>query len=292
MCAAPGGGKSLVLAQLLLAREHQAALALEDSRPDGGADSSSSSSSSPNSRRSRATANASEDKEEQAESAAFSGSLVCNELDASRRARLVRVLRDYVPVPARYRIRVTPHDGARFWGRQEAEQYDRVLLDAPCSSDRHVLQQAAARVGGSGGSGVGNGSGSSSLSATSISVPRSDWSLQRCRRIAAQQVKLLAAAAQALKPGGRLVYSTCSILDLENDQVVDRVLERGGDSLRVLHPPAAAAALEAAGAQRARHGWLLLPDGPLDCGPIYLAVVDKVGSSSFRRVKQNKYAPK
>ncbi len=105
MCAAPGG-KSLVLAQLLLAREHQAALALEDSRPDGGADSSSSSSSSsPNSRRSRATANASEDKEEQAESAAFSGSLVCNELDASRRARLVRVLRDYVPVPARYRIR-------------------------------------------------------------------------------------------------------------------------------------------------------------------------------------------
>lgn len=243
--------------------------------------------------------------------------------------------------------RVTPHDGARFWGRQEAEQYDRVLLDAPCSSDRHVLQQAAARGGGSGGSGVGNGSGSSSLSATSISVPRSDWSLQRCRRIAAQQVKLLAAAAQvrhrgfaeqldtgmacsmhaalpqlhvnpcrcaftfwppitstacgrhlsmhppqALKPGGRLVYSTCSILDLENDQVVDRVLERGGDSLRVVHPPAVAAALEAAGAQRTRHGWLLLPDGPLDCGPIYLAVVDKVGSSSFRRVKQNKYAPK
>ena len=97
---------------------------------------------------------------------------------------------------------------------------------------------------------------------------------------------------QALKPGGRLVYSTCSILDLENDQVVDRVLERGGGSLRVLHPPAAAAALEAAGAQRTRHGWLLLPDGPLGCGPIYLAVLDKVGSSSFRRVKQNKYAPK
>ena len=113
MCAAPGG-KSLVLAQLLLAREHQAVAALENSGPDGGADSSSSSSSgsggrgassSPNSRRSRAAANASEDKEEQAESAAFSGSLVCNELDASRRARLVRVLRDYVPVPARYHIR-------------------------------------------------------------------------------------------------------------------------------------------------------------------------------------------
>ena len=69
--------------------------------------------------------------------------------------------------------RVTPHDGARFWGRHEAEQYDRVLLDAPCSSDRHVLQQAAARGGSSSG---GNGSsGASSLSAIGISVPRSDW---------------------------------------------------------------------------------------------------------------------
>ena len=68
---------------------------------------------------------------------------------------------------------VTPHDGARW---EDAERFDRVLVDAPCSSDRHVLQQAAAR-----GSGV---------------VSRADWSLQRCRRIAAQQVKLLAAAAR------------------------------------------------------------------------------------------------
>ena len=42
---------------------------------------------------------------------------------------------------------MTPHDGTRFWGRHEAEQYDRVLLDAPCSSDRHVLQQAATAGG-------------------------------------------------------------------------------------------------------------------------------------------------
>lgn len=100
------------------------------------------------------------------------------------------------------------------------------------------------------------------------------------------------AQSQALKPGGRLVYSTCSILDLENDQVVDRVLERGGGSLRLLHPSAAAAALDAAGAQRTRHGWLLLPDGPLGCGPIYLAVLEKTASSSFKRVKQNKYESK
>lgn len=199
--------------------------------------------------------------------------------------------------------RVTAHDGTRW---EDAESFDRVLVDAPCSSDRHVLQQAAAR--GTGG------------------VSRADWSLQRCRRIATQQVKLLAAAArvsgwaragvegdaenkafgdmtcngcllsapwlpprplaQALRPGGCLVYSTCSILDLENDQVVERVLKRAAGSLRVVAP--AAAALEAAGAERTRHGWLLLPDTALS-GPIYLTVLEKTGSSSLRRIKQNKY---
>ena len=44
-------------------------------------------------------------------------------------------------------------------------------------ADRHVVQQAAARGGGGGGS----------------AILRSDWSAQRCRRIAKEQSKLLAA---------------------------------------------------------------------------------------------------
>lgn len=72
---------------------------------------------------------------------------------------------------------MTPHDGARWWGRQEeAEAFDRVLLDAPCSSDRHVAQQAAARGGGC--------------------VTRADWSLARCRRVAQDQARLLAAGVK------------------------------------------------------------------------------------------------
>lgn len=43
-----------------------------------------------------------------------------------------------------------------------------------------------------------------------------------------QQLRLLAAASRHLQPGGRLVYSTCSIDPEENDQVVRRFLEKAG----------------------------------------------------------------
>ena len=39
------------------------------------------------------------------------------------------------------------------------------------------------------------------------------------------QARILATAARYVKPGGELLYSTCSILPAENDRVVDRFLE-------------------------------------------------------------------
>ncbi|KAL4441875.1 hypothetical protein ABPG77_003791 [Micractinium sp. CCAP 211/92] len=301
MCAAPGG-KSLVLAHFLFAAQHAAAAAA------GGGDDGASATQGSGSRGAqgdgarRGAVNGSA-----AADVGYSGQLVCNELDTGRRGRLLRVLKAYVPADVRQHMRVTPHDAARWWGRQEAESFDRVLLDAPCSSDRHVAQQAAERG--------------------TTAVPRAAWSAQRCRRISGDQARLLAAGVKALRPGGRLVYSTCSIAELENDKVIDRVLDKAGGSLAVIshtlqplrasgpgcsasasasgsaadgkgaatgHDPAAAAmvaSLEGMGAERTRHGWLLLPDATSPpCGPIYLAVLHKAASSDLRRVKVNKYA--
>lgn len=88
--------------------------------------------------------------------------LVVNEPDATRRARLQHVLAEYLPhalvagsagggsgrrgpVGA---LKVTGHEADKYWSRHESERYDRVLLDAPCSNDRHIVQQVTDSGGG------------------------------------------------------------------------------------------------------------------------------------------------
>jgi 16S rRNA (cytosine967-C5)-methyltransferase len=66
--------------------------------------------------------------------------------------------------------------------------------------------------------------------------------------LAAKQGTILESAARLVKPGGRLVYATCSILDEENRQIVERFLEKhpgfalrpAGEVLAKEHVPLAA----------------------------------------------------
>jgi hypothetical protein len=101
------------------------------------------------------------------------GRLICNELDPIRRQRLAGVLAAYLPGSLRRRVRLTGQDASKHWATFEAGMYDRVLLDAPCSSERHVVQQAVQ------GGGV---------------VPASSWSKEHCKQLAALQLKVSCAA--------------------------------------------------------------------------------------------------
>lgn len=84
----------------------------------------------------------------------------------------------------------------------------------------------------------------------------------------------------------RVVYSTCSIADVENDRVVERALERAGAAaVRVVQDPAeggvdgvtlGASDLADLGAERTRQGWILLPDKSRH-GPIYVCVLERTG---------------
>ena len=58
--------------------------------------------------------------------------------------------------------------------------------------------------------------------------PDARWrvSPEALARLAAQQADLLDAASEAVRPGGLLVYATCSLEPEENEEQVDRFLER------------------------------------------------------------------
>lgn len=92
---------------------------------------------------------------------------------------------------------VTIRDGSRLnW----KERFDKVLLDAPCTA-------------------LGSGE----------SAPER-WDLEHSRQISIVQKKMLFSAYDALKPGGELVYSTCTYAKEENEEVVANLLENVQDA--------------------------------------------------------------
>lgn len=174
-----------------------------------------------------------------AERLGSTGEWVANERSAQRRRRLHDVLRAYLPQEVLARGKVTGHDATR-WGLYQQNVYDRVLLDAPCSGERHILHDP---------------------------VEERKWSPQRSKRLAQQQFAMLCAALEALKPGGVLVYSTCALSPLENDQVVERFLTRRAGRVE-LWPLAFPVG------ERTDLGWRIWPD-QTGWGPIYVAGLRK-----------------
>ncbi|AWB27304.1 RsmB/NOP family class I SAM-dependent RNA methyltransferase [Halococcoides cellulosivorans] len=86
------------------------------------------------------------------------------------------------------------HSLAPFGG----DSYDHALVDVPCSCEGTVRKNPDAFE---------------------------EWSLDRVRSIAGVQKGILSRAIQATRPGGTVVYSTCTFAPEENERVVDHVVE-------------------------------------------------------------------
>jgi 16S rRNA (cytosine1407-C5)-methyltransferase len=100
--------------------------------------------------------------------------------------------------------RYTLYD-ARFLARKlEGQQFDKILLDAPCSGEGLMNLDRAKDF--------------------------DTWSVAQVKRLQQLQKKLISQAWQLLKPGGTLVYSTCTIAPEENEAVVDYLLRRHTDA--------------------------------------------------------------
>lgn len=128
------------------------------------------------------------------------GSLVvANEYDF-RRAEILRenVIKWGLPSAV-----VSRGDTARF--RRLPEAFDIVCVDAPCSGEGMMRKDATAR---------------------------SQWSPALVRECAARQDEILGNIWEALRPGGYLVYSTCTFNAVENEQLISRfAADNGAESI-------------------------------------------------------------
>lgn len=99
-------------------------------------------------------------------------------------------------------VQVLRYDWTQPCPEEWTEAFDAVLLDVPCSNSGVLQRRVDAR-----------------------------WRLteKEMDRLAALQGRILAQASQAVRPGGRLVYSTCSIDRQEDQAVVEAFLEQHGE---------------------------------------------------------------
>ena len=123
----------------------------------------------------------------------------------SVRGRFFR-LRDNLARHGAENVQTHLADGTRFW-RRHLEHFDRVLLDAPCSSEGRFRAD----------------------------VPKTYtyWSEKKIAEASRKQRRLCYSAVQCLKPGGVLVYSTCTFAPEENEAIINRVLRQFAGALTV-----------------------------------------------------------
>jgi 16S rRNA (cytosine1407-C5)-methyltransferase len=126
----------------------------------------------------------------------------------SSRSRLYK-LRAVLEQQGAHAVTTSARQGQSF-GRTHAGVFDAVLVDAPCSAEARLHPESQER-----------------------------WTARRIPRLAGLQTRLLESAVRATRPGGRIVYATCTFAPEENEAVVDRVLERceGTLSLEKLELP-------------------------------------------------------
>ena len=85
------------------------------------------------------------------------------------------------------------------WLKRQDQKYDRVLVDAPCTGTGTWRRNPDAR----------------------LRLKESDLA-----EIMPKQAMILDQAQRLVKPGGRLIYATCSLLNEENDAQVEAFLTR------------------------------------------------------------------
>jgi len=138
------------------------------------------------------------------------------------------------------------------WIKRHKGGFDRVLVDAPCSGTGTWRRNPDARWRASAEQGLDN--------------------------LVSLQARILASAARLVKPGGRLVYATCSMLPEENEEQVAAFLD--------VHPAFRAVPLREAAPQltnSAHSDYLSLTPARHDTDGFFAAVMQREGTLPTER---------
>ena len=125
------------------------------------------------------------------------GFLLCNEINPKRAKILSRNIERMGVANA-----LVTNEHPAVLAERFAGQFDRVLIDAPCSGEGMFRKEEAAVT---------------------------DWSLETVAMCARRQGEILHSGAQLVRPGGRLVYSSCTFAPEEDEQAVEQFLESHPD---------------------------------------------------------------
>ena len=173
--------------------------------------------------------------------------ILCNELSEARMSRLQNVFKTFIPKMNMTNEMIDMRLGD---AKSITGMFDKILLDVPCTNDRKSSMSDE------------NNMFKSSRVKERIGLPQ-------------LQCDLLFNAFKCLKPGGSLVYSTCSLSPIQNDGVVHMTLSklRQETDIRVYVVDLKEAMRPLRGLYRfhrhMKYGQQVLPFLPSNFGPMY-----------------------
>jgi NOL1/NOP2/sun family putative RNA methylase len=131
-----------------------------------------------------------------------SGELIANDISRVRMYKLVANLQQQGVTIAKTFTR----PGEALW-KMFPEYFDKTLVDVPCSMEGRFY--------------------------TEDEKTYRDWSIKKIRELENKQRFLLRSAISATKPGGTIVYSTCTLAPEENEGVIDWILKKEEGAIEV-----------------------------------------------------------
>lgn len=186
--------------------------------------------------------------------------VVCNDGKIHRIGQLRKALTSYVPEDSEHaeKIVLKKKDASNVERWDELNLYDKVLVDAPCSTDRLAVKQDEGNMY------------SKKMTNERLGLPE-------------LQTKILINALRSVKVGGTVVYSTCTLSPSQNESVVENacaIVKRNFGivcverSLKQLKSHLTSTGLYRFNDQ-CRRGLLVVPFLPSNFGPMYVCKIER-----------------